>query len=180
MTSLSASAPPKSFQISSRRTNGSLRPFVTIWTVRYGDDIYVRSAHGPENGWFVRAVASGTGHIRAGAVERDVAFERPDSSVNTGVDAAYHAKYDDTVRASWPPWSVPKQLARRCGSRRNEPESPMTLGARHGRCLGMAWGTGGSTNQCDKAPYGAARSRGFRGAAEGRVTARNDRSISGR
>jgi hypothetical protein len=81
-------------QISSRRLNGSLRRFVTIWTVRYGDDIYVRSAHGPENGWFVRAVASGKGHIRAGGVERDIAFEQPDSSVDAGVDAAYHAKYD--------------------------------------------------------------------------------------
>jgi len=31
--------------ISSRRPDGSLRPFVTIWVVRLGDDIYVRSAY---------------------------------------------------------------------------------------------------------------------------------------
>ena len=62
--------------------------------MRYGDDIYVRSAHGPENGWFVRALGSGEGHIRAGGVERHVAFERPDSAVDAGVDKAYHAKYD--------------------------------------------------------------------------------------
>jgi hypothetical protein len=29
-------------QISSRRADGDLRPFVTIWAVRVGDDIYVR------------------------------------------------------------------------------------------------------------------------------------------
>jgi hypothetical protein len=27
-------------------------------------------------------------------VERDVAFERPDPSVDAGIDAAYHGKYD--------------------------------------------------------------------------------------
>jgi hypothetical protein len=67
-------------QVASRRTDGSLRPFVTIWAVRHGDDIYVRSAHGPENGWFVRAVASGAGRLHAGRAERDITFERPDAS----------------------------------------------------------------------------------------------------
>ena len=45
-----------------------------IWR-RSGDDIYVRSAHGSENPWYVRALASETGRIRAGAIERDVLFE---------------------------------------------------------------------------------------------------------
>jgi hypothetical protein len=81
-------------QISSRRRDGSLRRFITIWVVRHGHDLYVRSAYGPENGWFVRAVASGQGRVRAGGVERDVTFERPDASVDAGVDDAYHAKYD--------------------------------------------------------------------------------------
>jgi len=81
-------------QISSRRSDGSLRRFITIWAVRHGDDIYVRSAYGPENGWFVRALASGDGRIRAGGVERDVTFERPGPSVDAGIDRAYHAKYD--------------------------------------------------------------------------------------
>src|SRR5690242_13278162 len=30
-------------QLASRRPDGSLRPFVTIWVVRAGDDVYVRS-----------------------------------------------------------------------------------------------------------------------------------------
>lgn len=47
-------------QITSRRADGSLRPYVTIWVVRAGDDIYVRSAYGSSNPWFVRATASGS------------------------------------------------------------------------------------------------------------------------
>ncbi len=81
-------------QIASRRRDGSLRPFVTIWVVRSGDDIYVRSAYGHENGWFQRALSSREGRIRAGGVERDVAFEEPGAAVDADVNAAYHAKYD--------------------------------------------------------------------------------------
>ncbi len=42
-------------QVSSYRPDGSLRPFVTIWAVRAGDDLFVRSAYGRDNGWFRRA-----------------------------------------------------------------------------------------------------------------------------
>jgi hypothetical protein len=80
--------------ISSRRPDGSLRPFVTIWGARLGDDLYVRSAHGHDNPWFQRALASGEGRVRAGGVERDIAFEVPASDVDEDVSAAYHAKYD--------------------------------------------------------------------------------------
>jgi hypothetical protein len=81
-------------QISSHRPDGSLRPYVTIWMVRSGDDIYVRSAYGPQNGWFRRAQASGTGRIRAGGVEKDVAFAEAPAGIHAALDAAYHAKYD--------------------------------------------------------------------------------------
>ena len=80
--------------IASRRADGSVRPFITIWVVRLGDDLYVRSMHGPPNPWFQRALASGQGRIRAGGVERDVAFEEPGSAVDVDLHAAYHAKYD--------------------------------------------------------------------------------------
>ncbi len=86
------------FQVSSRRPDGGLRPFVTIWGVRLGADIYVRSAHGPDNPWFVRALAAGNGRIRAGGVERDVAFELVAPGVSGGPDNGlsreYRAKYD--------------------------------------------------------------------------------------
>jgi hypothetical protein len=81
-------------KIASRRPDGSLRRFITIWVVRLGDDIYVRSAYGPDNPWFRRAVASGGGRIRAGGIERDVEFEVPGPEADEDLHAAYHAKYD--------------------------------------------------------------------------------------
>jgi hypothetical protein len=81
-------------RLASRRSDGTLRRFVTIWVVRAGYDVYVRSAYGHANGWFRRALASGEGRIRAGGVEHEVLFEEPGPGVDAGVHAAYHAKYD--------------------------------------------------------------------------------------
>jgi hypothetical protein len=81
-------------QITSARPDGTLRPYVTIWVVRVGDDLYVRSAFGPANPWYRRAKASGSGRIRAGGVERDVTFAEPAAGVDAAIDEAYHAKYD--------------------------------------------------------------------------------------
>ncbi|HXZ71158.1 MAG TPA: DUF2255 family protein, partial [Streptosporangiaceae bacterium] len=44
-------------QLASRRPDGSLRPYVTMWVVRAGSDLYVRSAYGPDNPWYRRATA---------------------------------------------------------------------------------------------------------------------------
>jgi len=85
-------------QLASRRPDGSLRPFVTIWVVRAGDDIYVRSAYGYDNPWFQRALKAGKGRIQAGGVERDVYFEEHPEA-DAAVDAAFHAKYDRYGRA---------------------------------------------------------------------------------
>jgi hypothetical protein len=81
-------------QVASRRSDGSLRPFVTIWVVRVGDDLYVRSAYGTDNPWFRRAKTSGEGRVRAGGVERDVTFTAPAGDASADIDAAYHLKYD--------------------------------------------------------------------------------------
>ncbi|MET0865828.1 MAG: DUF2255 family protein [Nakamurella sp.] len=81
-------------QIASTRPDGSLRPYVTIWAVRAGDELFVRSAYGSTNPWFRRALASGTGRILAGGVERDVDFVKAGPDDGNTIDAAYHAKYD--------------------------------------------------------------------------------------
>jgi hypothetical protein len=81
-------------RIASLRGDGTLRPYVTVWVVRAGDDPYVRSAYGPDNPWFRRAKASGAGRIRAGGLERDVSFAKAAPGVHAAIDAAYHAKYD--------------------------------------------------------------------------------------
>ena len=80
--------------LASRRADGSLSGFVTMWVVRVGDDVYVRSAHGPDNPWYRRALARGLATIRAGGVERDVTFATAEPGVHEAIDGAYHAKYD--------------------------------------------------------------------------------------
>lgn len=81
-------------QLASARRDGGLRAYVTMWVVRAGDELYVRSAHGPNNPWYRRAKASGTGRIRAGGVEGDVMFAEAAADTHTSIDGAYHAKYD--------------------------------------------------------------------------------------
>jgi hypothetical protein len=80
--------------LASERSDQRLRPYVTMWVVRVGNELYVRSAAGPDNPWYRRAIASGVGRIRAGGIERDVTFATPSTEVHAAIDAAYHAKYD--------------------------------------------------------------------------------------
>jgi hypothetical protein len=82
--------------VSSRRADGTLRPYITIWGVRVGNDFYIRSAYGAGNGWFRRAVASRAGSIRGRGQSIDVDFELldPTDPARAEVDSAYHSKYD--------------------------------------------------------------------------------------
>lgn len=81
-------------QLSSYHGDKSLRSYVTMWVVRVGDDVYVRSAGGPEQPWYRRAMASGVGRICAGGGEHDVAFDEADADAHGAIEAAYHSKYD--------------------------------------------------------------------------------------
>jgi hypothetical protein len=81
-------------QLASIRPDGTLRRYVTMWVVRAGDALYVRSAYGPDNPWYRRAKESGAGRIRAGGLERNVTFADAAPDVHAAIDAAYHAKYD--------------------------------------------------------------------------------------
>ncbi|NYJ31879.1 DUF2255 family protein [Galbitalea soli] len=80
-------------RISSDRPDGSARPDVIIWAVEFDGDIFVRSARGATNGWFRRAVTSGSGHITAGTNTTAVRFVAADDDAQAGVDAAYRSKY---------------------------------------------------------------------------------------
>jgi hypothetical protein len=80
-------------KLASRRADDSLRKAITIWAVRVEDAVYVRSAYGPENPWYVRAKASGAGQLTVGGTRYDVTFLVPDPSVDEAVTAAFHAKY---------------------------------------------------------------------------------------
>ena len=80
-------------QIASLRGDGTLRKPVTIWVVRLGDDLYVRSVYGRSSAWFRGTQVRHEGHIRAGGVDKDVTFVNSDPGLNDQIDAAYRTKY---------------------------------------------------------------------------------------
>jgi hypothetical protein len=80
-------------QIASLRRDSTLRKPVTIWVVRLGDDLYVRSVYGPASAWYRGTQVRRAGHIRAGGVDKDVTFVDVDSHVNDQIDEAYRTKY---------------------------------------------------------------------------------------
>ena len=81
-------------EIASLRHNGTLRKAVTIWVVRLGDDLYVRSVSGRTSAWFGGIQVRHEGRIQAGGVDKAVTFvEEAASAINDQIDAAYRTKY---------------------------------------------------------------------------------------
>ena len=79
-------------QLASVPRSGPRRDPVTMWVVRDGDDIYVRSVNGRGSAWFHGAQDPHEAHISAGGVEKDVSLSETDDA-NDAVDAAYDVKY---------------------------------------------------------------------------------------
>jgi hypothetical protein len=52
-------------ELASLRAAGTWRNPVTIWVVRHGEDLYVRSVNGPDAAWFRGTQARRGGRIRA-------------------------------------------------------------------------------------------------------------------
>jgi len=87
-------------QIASLRRDGTLRNPVTVWVIRLGDDLYVRSVNGRDSAWFRGAQVRHEGRIEAGGIEKDVTFvEEADPAINAQVNAAYHTKYSSSPSA---------------------------------------------------------------------------------
>ena len=81
-------------QIASLRRDGTLRKPVTVWVIRLGEDLYVRSVNGRAGFWFRGTQTRHEGHIRAGGVDKDVTFtEESGPDTNEQIDAAYRTKY---------------------------------------------------------------------------------------
>ena len=89
-------------RIAPETNDGTLRRPTTIWIVRSGDEMYVRSANGPDGHWYRTAQDTHRGRIEAAGVTKDVAFvDEVDPAVNERIDAAYMSKYGTT------PWAEP-------------------------------------------------------------------------
>jgi hypothetical protein len=80
-------------ELASTRSDGTLRKPVTMWVVRHGDELYVRSWRGRGSGWFRGVLDRHEGHVSAGGVEKDVALEETRDAEDE-VDRGYRTKYD--------------------------------------------------------------------------------------
>ncbi|GAB2684782.1 DUF2255 family protein [Nocardia thraciensis] len=86
-------AETEELQLAAAGRDGTLRMPVTIWVVRHGRDLYVRSVNGPDAAWYRTAVVSRRGRIRAGSIDQDITFVDADPDRNDDIDSEYAAKY---------------------------------------------------------------------------------------
>jgi hypothetical protein len=80
-------------EIASLRSDGTLGSPRTIWVVRVDDDLFVRSVNGRTSDWFRGTQRRHEGQIRAGGVEKDVAFVDVEGEMEGRIDEAYREKY---------------------------------------------------------------------------------------
>lgn len=79
--------------LQSQRDDGSLRDPVTMWVVREGDNLYVRSMNGPGGSWYRGTQTRREGRISADGVTKDVAFADADHDLDGRIDEVYRTKY---------------------------------------------------------------------------------------
>ena len=92
-TELERIASSREIEVSSLREDGALTKPVTIWDVRVGEELYVRSVRGDAGGWFRAAERRHEGRIEAGTTAVDVAFEDAPHHLDEEIDEAYKSKY---------------------------------------------------------------------------------------
>jgi hypothetical protein len=90
---LDAIAATGEIEITPRRADGTLGRATTIWIVRVGDHLYIRSFRGPQGSWYRAASRTHEGRLRAAGIERDVTFDADNDADRTAIDDAYRAKY---------------------------------------------------------------------------------------
>ncbi|MFF5139215.1 DUF2255 family protein [Streptomyces sp. NPDC013157] len=90
LTSIGAA---EELDLESERGDGTLRAPVTMWVVRAGDRLYVRSVKGVDGPWYRGTRSRHRGRVAAGGVRADVTFHDADPGEYAAVDAAYRAKY---------------------------------------------------------------------------------------
>lgn len=101
--------------IATGRRDGSLRSGRIVWLVRHDGAVYVRSVNGGSAAWYRGVQTAHRGHLRAGAVDRDVVFvETGDHAggpegLDDAIDTAYRSKYR---RWPGPVASITSDLAR--------------------------------------------------------------------
>jgi hypothetical protein len=81
-------------RIAALQPDGTLNKPVTIWVVRVGDNLYVRSYRGQKGRWFRTTQVRDEGKVWASGVEKDVTFVGEVSpEIKDQIDQAYRSKY---------------------------------------------------------------------------------------
>jgi hypothetical protein len=83
-------------QIAAERADGTLGRAVPIWVVSAGGQVYVRTWHRRDSGWFGHVAGSRRARVRVPGLEADIAIEDvggDDGELRASVDAAYRDKY---------------------------------------------------------------------------------------
>jgi hypothetical protein len=82
-------------RIATLRADGTARTALPIWVVRVGDELYVRSFHGPDGTWFHQVTRHPFARVRAAGTDV-VARLVPVDDATAAVDEAYRTKYGRT------------------------------------------------------------------------------------
>lgn len=100
-------------EIAPLRDDGTLRNPVTIWVVRVGDGLYVRSWRGRTGAWFRHIQQRPEARIVAGGITKDVTLldVSSDEALNNEIDAAYQSKYGKYGATYVPPMIAPQARA---------------------------------------------------------------------
>jgi hypothetical protein len=83
-------------EIAVKRADGTLRRWVPIWVVCAGEQVYVRTWHRRETGWFGQVLLSGRARVRVPGLEVDVAVTdvgEGAAQLRADIDGAYRTKY---------------------------------------------------------------------------------------
>lgn len=86
----------RELEIAVRRADETLRPWTPIWAVHVGGDVYVRTWHRRDTGWFGLALRTQRARLRVPGAEAGVNVEDVGvgpSGLREDVDQAYRDKY---------------------------------------------------------------------------------------
>jgi len=97
---LSALSEAIEIEVSAPRRAGGLGRRTPIWVVVAEVDVFVRTWHRRETGWYGGAVRSGGARIRVGNAAVDVMVATVGDTDAATVDAAYRRKYGDLAARS--------------------------------------------------------------------------------
>ncbi|MDY0908785.1 DUF2255 family protein [Microbacterium sp. CFBP9034] len=87
-------------EVSAPRRDGGHGRWTPIWVVVAEADVFVRTWHRRETGWYGGAVRSGVARLRVGHATVDVMVAAVGNTDAAIVDAAYRRKYGDLAARS--------------------------------------------------------------------------------